>query len=255
MSQPGGLVSLDDCIYDYISESEQSNHKFFKLWNLSFRLMTELGLDFFYSIRSFKLPVNPNKTVELPNGMVQWTKVGVFNSNGEVTPLRYNEKLTTYASLSSDRLSKTQDNTLFNIFKFNSPVWYNFWNGFQYTTLYGMPSGGPFIGTFRMDLDNGLILLSPDFCYDYVVLECMMPPKEGEVYAVPVQFQEAIIAGLSWLDIRSLPSTRKGNLGDKRERRKEFYNQRRLAWARYRPLRLDDAYQWSQTNTRRTVKI
>src|ERR1044072_1109220 len=103
MSQPGGLISLDDCIYDYISESEQSNHKFFKLWNLAFRLMDELGLDFFYSIRSFKLPVNPNKTVELPNGMVQWTKVGVFNANNEITPLRYNENLTTYASLDNDR--------------------------------------------------------------------------------------------------------------------------------------------------------
>jgi hypothetical protein len=255
MSQPGGLISLDDCIYDYISESEQSNHKFFKLWNLAFRLMDELGLDFFYSIRSFKLPVNPNKTVELPNGMVQWTKVGVFNANNEITPLRYNENLTTYASLDNDRLSKTKDTTLFNVFKFNSPIWYNFWNGFQYTTLYGMPSGGPFIGTFKIDLDNGLILLSADFAYDYVVLECMMPPKEGEIYAVPVQFREAVVAGLSWLDIRSLPSTRKGNLGDKRERKREFYNQRRLAWARYRPLRLDDAYQWSQMNTRRTVKI
>src|ERR1044072_3309954 len=253
MSQPGGLISLDDCIYDYISESEQSNHKFFKLWNLAFRLMDELGLDFFYSIRSFKLPVNPNKTVELPNGMVQWTKVGVFNANNEITPLRYNENLTTYASLDNDRLSKTKDTTLFNVFKFNSPIWYNFWNGFQYTTLYGMPSGGPFIGTFKIDLDNGLILLSADFAYDYVVLECMMPPKEGEIYAVPVQFREAVVAGLSWLDIRSLPSTRKGNLGDKRERKREFYNQRRLAWARYRPLRLDDAYQWSQMNTRRTV--
>lgn len=255
MSSPGAFISLDDCIYDYISESEQSNHKFFKLWNLAFRLMRELGIDYFYSVRSFKLPVNPNKTVELPSGMIQWSKIGVLNSNGELTPMAYNSKLTTYAEFSSDRLSKIQDNTLFNIFKFNSPIWYNFWNGFQYTTLYGMPSGGPFIGTFKVDLDSNLILLSPDFSYDYIIIECTMPPQEGEVYYVPIQFGEAIIAGLSWLDIRSLPTTRRGNLGDKRDRRHEFYNQRRLAWARYRPLRLDDAYVWSQTNTRKTVKI
>ena len=187
--------------------------------------------------------------------MLQWTKVGVLNSNSEIIPLTYNSKLTTYAAFSPDRLSKAVDDSLFNVFKFNSPIWYNFWNGFQYTTLYGMPSGGPFLGTFKIDLSANLILLSPDFCYDYVMLECVMPPKEGEVYYVPVQFAEAIVAGLAWLDIRSLPTTRRGGLGDKRERKREFYNQRRLAWARYRPLRLDDAYSWSQTNTRRTVKI
>jgi hypothetical protein len=56
------------------------------------------------------------------------------------------------------------------------------------------------------------------------------------------------------MDIRSLPSSRRGNLGDKAQRRSEFYNQRRLANARWRPVDLQEAYEWSLKNQRLVVK-
>lgn len=255
MAQHQAWVALDECINQYISESEQPNHKFFKLWHLSFRLMTELGIDFFYQIKSVKLPINSNYTVNIPADFLNWSKVGVLNALGEIIPLKYNDKLTTYAQFSPDRLQKTQDDTLYNLFQFNSPIWYNFWDGSTFSTLYGLPSGAPFVGKFKIDKAAGLILLDESFSYDYVMLEYISSPQEGQQYYIPIQFVEAMIAGLAWLDVRSLPTSRKGNLGDKRDRRKEFYNQRRLAWARYRPFNLWEAYEWSQTNTRLTVKI
>lgn len=255
MAQHQSWVSLDECINQYISESEQPNHKFFKLWHLAFRIMTELGIDFFYQIKSVKLPINANFTVNIPPDFLNWSKAGVLNDRGEIIPLKYNDKLTTYAEFSPNRVQKTQDNTLFNLFQFNSPIWYNYWDGASFSTLYGIPSGAPFVGSFKIDRTAGVILLDENFNYDYVMLEYITNPQEGQPYYVPIQFVEAIIAGLAWLDIRSVPSSRKGNLGDKRDRRHEFYNQRRLAWARYRPFNLWEAYEWSQTNTRLTVKI
>lgn len=254
MGQYRNWIPLDECINGYISESEQSNHKFWKLWHLAFRLMTELGIDFFFQIRSVKLPINPNYTVSLPSDYLQYSKIGVLNGVGEIIPLKYNEKLTTYAEFSPDRLQKTDDNTLFNLFQFNSPIWYNFWNGSMFTTLYGLPSGAPFVGSFKIDDANGVILLDQNFSYPYIMLEYLTSPVEGQQYYIPIQFEEALIAGLAWLDIRSIPSSRRGNLGDKRDRRHEFYNQRRLAWARYKPFNLQEAYEWSITNQRMVVK-
>jgi len=255
MGQHQAWIPIDECINSYIDESEQSVHKFFKLWQLSFRLMTDLGLDFFYQIKSVKLPINPNFTVDLPSDYLQYSKIGVLNDLGEIIPLKYNDKLTTYAEFSSDRFQKTQDNTLFNIFQFNTPIWYNFWTGNSFSTLYGMPSGAPFVGSFKIDNNAGVILLNETFQYSYLMLEYLAEPQQGQQYYIPIQFKEAMIAGLAWLDIRSVPSSRRGNLGDKQQRRHEFYNQRRLGWSRYRPLHLEEAYNWSQENTRLTVKI
>lgn len=247
-------ISIDEAINSYIDESEQSNHKFFRLWQMAFRLMTDLGLDFFYQVKSVKLPINPNFTVTLPSDYLQYSKIGVLNDVGEIIPLKYNDKLTTYAEFSADRIQKTQDNTLFNFFTFNTPIWYNFWTGNSFTTLYGMPSGAPFIGNFKIDNANGIILLNENFSYDYLMVEYIAAPKQDQQYFIPIQFKEAMISGLAWLDIRSIPSSRRGNLGDKRDRRHEFYNQRRLGWARYRPLHLEEAYEWHLSNMRLTVK-
>jgi hypothetical protein len=254
MGQYREWIEVEECITDYMDEAELSDHKYWKVWHLAFRVMSELGLDFFYKIQSFKLPINSNLTVQLPSNCLKWTKIGVLNSVGEIVPLTYNEKLTSYAQFSSDRLQKTQDDTLFNLFQFNAPIWYNWWNGAAFQTLYGLPSGAPFVGNFKVDNSTGVILLNENYGYDYLMVECVVSPQEGQSYYVPIQFKEAMIAGLAWLDIRSIPSKTHVNNSNVQMRRKEFYNQRRLGWARYRPLNLEEAYSWWQTNMRMCVR-
>jgi len=78
--------------------------------------------------------------------------------------------------------------------------------------------------------------------------------KKDEYY-IPVQFKEALVWYIAWHDISMLPNSRRGGLGDKTYREKKFWNERRLANARWRPLYLDEAYQWSLENTRLTVKV
>lgn len=85
-------------------------------------------------------------------------------------------------------------------------------------------------------------------------MEYVASPMQGEDYYVPVQFREAMIAWLAWKDIASLPITRRGGLGDKRDRKHEFYNERRLANARWRPLYLDQAYELNLEMTRMCLK-
>ncbi|MGB5050910.1 MAG: hypothetical protein WBO46_18335, partial [Caldilineaceae bacterium] len=247
-------ISLDECITSYLDESEQSNHKYFKIWHLSFRAMTELGLDFFYSIRSVKLPINANLTVSLPANCLKVSKVGVFNSKGEVIPLSSNNNLSTAFDMNPTRVSQTQDSTLVDNNSANGGVWYNYWNGSSLGTLYGVPSGAPFVGSYKIDNENGVLVLNESFSYDYVVIEYVPSPDEGGEYQIPIQFKEAVISYLRWKDIISLPNSRRGNLGDKRDRRHEFFNDRRLAIARFDPINLSDLYEWQLKTQRITVK-
>lgn len=247
-------ITLDSCITDYISESEQSDTAYFKLFHIACRGMDNLGIDFFYTVQSFKIPVNANLTVTLPANCIKVTKAGVFNDQGEVIPLDQNSNLSAAFDLQPSRLSQTQDSTIVSFSNPQGLVWYNFWDGFGLNNLYGLPSGSPFVGSYKVDNENGVLVLSQNFSYSYVLVECITSPNENGTYYIPIQFREALIAWLAWLDIRSVPSSRRGNLGDKRDRKTEFYNQRRNAKAQYDPLILAEAYQWLLQNQRLSVK-
>lgn len=246
-------IPLEECVNDYLDESEQGISKAVKCHNLAFRLMTELGLDAFYKVQTVELTVLANKTVVIPNNL-QWTKVGVKNERGDWIPLKQNDKLIKLAANLPDRITKVEDNTIGPIYNQNWNVFCNYWNGFAFVNLYGIPSGGYGVGQFSVDVSDGVIILNPDFAFPYVLVEGIIAPDGTETYYVPIQFKEAIIAGLAWLDIRNMPNGRKAGLGDKRDRRHEYYNQRRLALARFKPYREDQAYETNLENIRLTIK-
>lgn len=258
MTQHLSYITLDSIVQDYLNESEQSQAKYFKVWHIAFRGLEDLGLDFFYTIQAVKLPVNANKTVTLPAGYVKWTKVGRLNERGEIIPLWYNDKLTTYADLMPDRISKTQDPSTigadWNDWGLNT--WANYWNGYAYTNIYGVPSGAPFAGDFKVDEVNGVILLNEKYREDYLMLEfmCSPQPGNGQDYYLPIQFREALVSWIRWKDIIAIPVKTRPQQSNVEMRRRDYYNDRRIAIGRWKPVRTYDIYQTSQEMTRQAVK-
>jgi len=253
-SEHQAYIEIDECINDYLNESEQSVHKYFKLFHIAFRGMTELGLDFFYRVKSVKLPVNANLTVPLPNDYLNYSKVGVLNAQGEIIPMNYNSNLTYFADLQPQRLEQTQDNTLANNW-YNGNIWWNYWNGTGYGNVYGLPSGAPFVGSFKIDTANGVILLSEWFGYEYLMLEYVSSPSPEGNYPLPIQFKEAMISYLRWKDIISIPVKSHMHNTNVEMRRREFYSDRTKAILRWKPVYLDEYYNANLQNTRLTVKI
>ena len=248
-------ILLDEIITDYLDSSEQSLNKYSKCFNLAFRVMDSLGMDFFYKIQSVKLPVLANLTVPLPANYINYSKVGVFNDRGEVIPLFQNDKLTTYADLLPNRNQVTQDNTLFDFPAWQFNVFCNYWNGYAgITNLYGVPSGEPFVGSYKIDNSNGVILLNEYFTYPYIVLEYVASPQEGQPYSVPRQFREAIIAYLAWQDIASVPAKTHVMNNNVAMRRRDYFNARRLALAQWKPWDLADSYERALRDQRLSVK-
>lgn len=254
MGQNRQWILLDECITAYMDEAELSNHKFFKLWHIAWRAMTELGLDAFYTVKSVKIPVNANLTATLPSDYLNYSKIGVLNQQGEIIPLGVNNNLTVAFDLNSTRLEQTQDNTVQTEFFNQGFMWYNYWNGQGFGNLYGYPSGSPFVGSFKIDNANGVIVLNETFSYEYVMLEYISTPVAGGEYYVPIQFKEAIIAYLRWKDIISVAVKTRPQQANVEMRRRDYYNERRLAIARYDPVRLPDLYQWNLLQQRLTVK-
>lgn len=236
-----------------MNEYELSQNKYFKLFHLCFRGFEQLGIDFFYRVQAVKLPVNANYTVTLPANYLNWTKVGILNDRGEIIPLYYNDKMTTYADLLPDRVEKTQDPQS-SLLDWGSNTWVNYWNGYNYTNIYGVPSGEPFVGSFKVDTENGVIILNENFNRDYLMLEYVASPQQGQEYYLPVQFREALIAWLAWKDSTAFGSKSHMQLGDRRDKKAEFYNERRNAIARWKPIRKEEIYQASQEQTRLTIK-
>ena len=255
MSQHGQWITLDSCINDYLTLSEQSNNKYFKCFHSAFICMEELGIDFFYQIKSVNLTVNANKTVNLPADCLYYNKVGVFNAVGELVPLRYNDKLSTYNSLKTTRVADVTSPNFANYYSFSSPVFFNYWDGGSCDNLYGVSYNDIYGGGFKVDYPNGIILLDPSFGWDSLVLEYTASPQEGEDYYIPVQFRRTIIAWLAWQDIANMPSTRKGSISDKQMRRHEYFEARRLGIRSYRPFYLDQAYQNNLDSQRLVVKV
>lgn len=252
--QKMAYVSIDSIVNDYLEESEQSQHKYSKCWQLCFRGMDEMGLDFFYAIRSLKLPVLSNNTVKLPPDFLQYTKVGILNAKGEIFQLQYNNKLTFFGDGLPNRKQVSEDNTiLVDWYSVNSPYFFNYWEGDFYTTLYGLPSGGVYAGSFNVDLPNSIILLNENYSYTYVILEYVASPNPQVDYSAPMQFREALIAWLWWKD-KKASTTKRGQVGIARDLERNFYNERRKAQARFRPLYLEQAYQLNLESERITVK-
>ncbi len=254
MSQSLSYISLDSVINDYLNESDQSVNKYFKLYHLGFRGMENMGLDFFYRIQAVKLPINSNFTVTLPANCMNWTKVGVLNNKGEIIPLLNNNNLTTYADLLPDRTTKTQDDGN-SWMTWDGSAYNNYWNGSSYVNVFGVPSGEPFAGSFKVDQDNGVILLNENFRYDYIILEYVasQTPTDGEEHRLPVQFREALMAWLWWKDKKSV-NVKRGQVGISRDLKSDFYRERRNAIAQWKPIRKQDQYQTSQEMSRLAVK-
>lgn len=247
-------ISLRSIVSAYLDASEQGIHKEYKCLNLAYRGMETMGIDFFYQIQSLKLQVLPNMTVPLPDNYINYTKVGVLNDVGAVVPLLYNQNITLWDALNPDRIANTEDPTISTFYMVETPNFYNYWNGWGYTNLYGVPSGQPFVGSFKVDNTQNIILLDNNFSFEYIILEYVAMPKTQDEWAVPVQFKDALIAYISWQDIAHLPMGRRGTLGDKRDRQHIFWNERRNAWARYKPTRLDQEYNNHMLSQRLAVK-
>lgn len=255
MKDTAKWVPLAEVIYQYIDQARLSNADYRRLWTIGVRGVEEMGMDVYTIPKTAKLAVNANKTVTLPSDYVGFSKVGIFNAKGEVATLRRNIGLSSYKIQQADRLTSNTDNTTGNTYRLQDLAYVNYFDGARYVNIFGVGSVLNNAGDYDIAEEEGLIYLGNDYDFDYVVLEYLSSPADDVDYKIPVQIREAVLAFIAWKDIEHLPLGRRASLGDKQLRRKEYYNQKRLANLRENPILLWDANEVIRMGSKLVAKI
>lgn len=234
-------VGLSEIIYQYIDQAKLTNAEYRRLWTIGVRGVEEMGLDVSSTPKTVKLMVKANKTVDLPSDYIGVSKVGVLNADGEVATLRRSPNMTAYAIDLSDRLTKNTDQTDVETFRLQDLAYVNYYDGARYVNIFGAGSLLNAAGTYDISEDEGILYLNNDFPLAYIIMEYFSSPADDVDYKIPVQIKEAVLSFIAWRDIEMLPTGRRVNLSEKQIRRKEFYNQKRLARLRVNPVTPWDA--------------
>jgi hypothetical protein len=234
-------LGLAEVIYQYIDQAKLTTAEFRRLWSIGVRGVEELGMDVHSTPKTVKLVVNANKTVNLPSDYIAFSKVGIFNSDGEVATLRRNPSLTAYKIDQNDRLTSNLDNVQSNSYRLQDLAFINYFDGARFVNVFGAGALLNSAGEFDISEDEGILYLDNNFPYDYVVMEYLSSPADDVDYNIPIQVRDAVLSYIAWKDIEMLPSGRRVNMGEKQLRRKEFYNQKRLARLRVNPVTPWDA--------------
>lgn len=248
------MVKLSDCVNMYIDESRQSSKDFRRLWVLAFRGLTDIGLDVSWTPKTTLINVNPNLTANVPIDFIDWVRVGVFNSFGEIATLRVNEELTTYKDNNPNRISDIQSQVGQDANYLQYPYWWGGWDDNGYEHYFGAGSSLIQAGECKFDRNNNIIILDPYFAYTQIVLQYIASPIMDDDYAIDLKCQEALIAFIRWKEIQSLPSNRMVNISEKQLRQKEYYSQKKLARKRIKPFRMQISEQYSREAERLAVK-
>ncbi len=184
-----------------LDQCNKSMKDFDRYWVLAFRALVDCAYEISAEPITLRLPVAGNKTVAFPADCISVIKVGIMDSGGQVSTLKINNALSTYAALSPERLSKINPDINDNLpLLVGAPFFVNYYYNGDYNILYGIGSGLVQYGECRVDDKNRLIILNPEFRYDSILLEFLSSPEKNGDYSVPTSLQEAIIAFILWKD-------------------------------------------------------
>lgn len=186
------------CLF-FIDQYDKSNADLDKVWIIAFRALADLNFNIAAEPSTVQLPVNANKTVDLPVDYISWSKIGVVNDAGELSSLKVNNGLSPLRDTNANRLDylTPQVNTAVPDLA-GSPFFFNYFNNGVYNTLFGVGGGLLQFGDCRVDEKNKVIILNEKFQYTSILLEYIAAPQRNSDYMVETALQESIIAFIEW---------------------------------------------------------
>lgn len=193
-------VPLKQIVSYMIDETNESIGSFDRAWVLAFRALVDMLFDVTAEPITVRLPVEGNMTVRFPSDYITWVKIGVLNNQGEVSTLKINNALTTYRDNNPNRLTNIASADISDTFPFllDNPFFLNYLYNGIYQPLFGVGGGLIQYGDCRVDEENRLVVLNPQFRYDSIIFEYISSPQKNGDYQVPLAAQEAIIAFIKW---------------------------------------------------------
>lgn len=192
-------TSLKTIVSYALDEEVKSIADFDRCWLIGLRGLVKITLSVSGRPETVRLPVLGNKTVPFPVGLLSWSKIGIMDDEGQINTLKVNDALTTFRDNNPNRLqSLTPDvNTSVGSLAL-LPYYSNFYYGGGVYNLFGLGNGVITYGDCKVDEENRVIILEPNFRYDSILVEGIMVPEKDNDYQVPTCLQESIIMFIRW---------------------------------------------------------
>ena len=239
-------VKLDEIVSSLLNEMDSSIHHKRRLYDIGVDILRLLNLDVLGKIKTEIVNVNKNRTVSFPQDYINYLKIGVSNSRGEIATFTRNKDLAMYNSMGNNRSLpdqlKESDDDYFCADYRN----YNM-NGGTYK-IFGIGSDAN-IGEFRVDNENRYFVFGQNFNYGNIIIEYLSNEidDDGEFY-VDERLEEAVKAGIYWKSILRLKNF---SLSEKAQAKAEWITEKRKAKSRVNPFRISEA----NDVTRKTIKL
>lgn len=195
----GAWVPLSTCVDYYLDEVDKSDGDQDRCWILGMRGYLECLQDFSGEPLTVRLPILGNQTVPFPADCLTWSKIGLLNSNNEISTLKINPGLTTYRDTNPNRVQDLVPNVNDGIGALGTtPFYFNYYYDGGYYNLFGIAGGLIQYGECKVDEGNRIVVLPVNFQYKDIMFEYIPSPQKNDDFMVPLALQEAIIAFISW---------------------------------------------------------
>lgn len=227
-----GRIGLKTIVAELIDSKDSSSHEFRRMYNIGVRGVREFNTDIVGNFSTKLLDVNANKTADLPEDYVSYSKMGVINEKGEIVTLRSNPQLSNYNighSLNPDRFEGVPGigAVSYPAIPYNYPyIYYNFFVSNQSFNLFGLAGGGQDIGQYKVDEECGIIIFGPYFKYEKVLLEYLGDgmDRDCDDYMIDSRAAEAMLAYIRWKT--ALDNPKKYGQGIMRDYKQEYKSER-----------------------------
>lgn len=259
------VITLDGD--DYVSNASDNTIRSFAL-----RGVREMGFDMLKVVRSLKLPVSSNNTVDFPEDYIDWTKVGVVGSDGLVYVLGENKNLNYSQEYvvdgSGNRVDQNGDGVTDRVDSktatnsgspsvgssisdgMESHIFRNFIHNNNQGALYGM-GGGKYYGEFRVNPDQNRIEIESNSSISEVVIEYVADEARSSNPRVHVYAEEALRSFIYYKMVERKSSV---PANEKARARQEYYNERRKANARMKSFTKEELLKTIRKNFKQAPK-
>jgi len=259
------VITLDGD--DYVSNASDNTIRSFAL-----RGVREMGFDLLKVVRSLKLPVSSNNTVEFPDDYIDWTKVGVVGSDGLVYVLGENKNLNYSQEYvvdgSGNRVDQNGDGVTDRVDSktatnsgspsvgssisdgMGSHIFRNFIHNNNQGSLYGM-GGGKYYGEFRVNPDQNRIEIESNSSISEVVIEYVADEARSINPRVHVYAEEALRSFIYYKMVERKSSV---PANEKARARQEYYNERRKANSRMKSFTKEELLKTIRKNFKQAPK-
>jgi len=253
------MIKLDTLVREFMVESlgaEQIDMRYSRILQIAISGLRELNLDM--PDRTFfkTLDINANDTVTLPNGYVDYVRIGVCY-NGQILALGENPNMCPPETDACGNVEICQPNTVNTSTDpaYTAPFGMPFYiSGSYFGRRYGIGGGNNAIGYYKVWEKEGFIALQGmDTQFDQIILEYIgsLEEVDGE-FLVHEYDAEAIKA---WIWYKWIQRAKSYNNYDKEEARRTFNNARRNAVGRHGRMSANEFLQAIRSGYKSSPKL